>query len=79
MRCFLPPSLLFYHRGGEIWVKEKVQHLKTINALFLGPHTRCYVMFASIYKYFIKNLLFVLANKTDVLYIIFAEVLITLK
>ena len=39
-----PTSLLFYHRGGEIWVKEKVQPLKIINAQFLEPHTRCYVM-----------------------------------
>jgi len=29
------------HKGGEIWVKEKVQPLKIINALFLEPHTRC--------------------------------------
>lgn len=29
----------------EIWVKEKVQPLKIICALFLEPHTRCYVMF----------------------------------
>ncbi len=43
--CVLPASLLFYHRGSEILVKEKVQLLKTINALFLEPHRRCYVMF----------------------------------
>ena len=26
---------------GEIWVKEKVQPLKIIYALFLEPHTLC--------------------------------------
>jgi len=31
----------FYYRGGEIWVKEKVQPLKIINALFLEPHILC--------------------------------------
>jgi hypothetical protein len=36
-----PTSLLFYHKGDEIWVKEKAQSLKNINALFLEPHTRC--------------------------------------
>ena len=34
----------FYYREGEIWVREKVQPLKIINALFLEPHTRCYRM-----------------------------------
>jgi len=31
-------------RGGEIWVKEKVQPLKIINAFFLEPHILCYRM-----------------------------------
>lgn len=37
---------LFYIRGGEIWVKEKVQPLKIINALFLKPHILCDVCFS---------------------------------
>jgi len=43
MRSFAD-FLNFINRGGEIWVKEKVQPLKIIDALFLEPHTRCYVM-----------------------------------
>ena len=35
----------YFKRRGEICVKEKVQPLKIINALFLEPHTRCYMMF----------------------------------
>ncbi|MDP2933954.1 MAG: hypothetical protein Q8N81_07575 [bacterium] len=30
---------------GVIWVKEKVQPLKIIYALFFEPHTLCYRMF----------------------------------
>ncbi len=30
-------------------MKEKVQTLKIINALFLEPHTRCYVMYAFLF------------------------------
>jgi len=30
-------------------VKEKAQPLKIINALFLEPHTRCYVMYAFLF------------------------------
>jgi YidC/Oxa1 family membrane protein insertase len=41
MRSFAD-FLIIHYRGGEIWVKEKVQPLKIINALFLEPHTRCY-------------------------------------
>jgi len=40
MRSFAD-FLMIYYRGGEIWVKEKVQPLKIINALFLEPHIRC--------------------------------------
>ncbi len=43
MRSFAD-FLISNYRGGEIWVKEKVQPLKINNALFLEPHTRCYVM-----------------------------------
>jgi len=40
MRSFAD-FLIIYIRGGEIWVKEKVQPLKIINALFFEPHTCC--------------------------------------
>ena len=38
---FYGPPFNYNIKGGEIWVKEKVQPLKIINALFLEPHTRC--------------------------------------
>ena len=34
----------FILKEGGIWMKEKVQSLKIINALFLEPHTRCYAL-----------------------------------
>lgn len=47
MRSFAD-FLIFINRRGEIWVKENVQPLKNINALFLEPHTRCYMMYFSV-------------------------------
>lgn len=44
MRSFAD-FLIIHYRGSEIWMKEKVQPLKLFNALFLEPHTRCYMMF----------------------------------
>ena len=47
MRSFADP-LIYYKKVGEIWVKEKMQPLKTIYALFLEPHILCYVMFTNL-------------------------------
>ena len=45
MRCFCPPPYYIpIKKRAKIWVKEKVQPLKIINALFPEPHTRCYRM-----------------------------------
>ena len=44
MRSFAD-FLIILSKGGKIWVKEKVQPLKIINALFLEPHTRCYMLY----------------------------------
>lgn len=38
---FHRPLYYFIIEGGEIWVKEKVQPLKIIYALFLEPHILC--------------------------------------
>lgn len=39
----------FITKGAGIWVKEKVQPLKIINALFLEPHILCYVILFKIF------------------------------
>ncbi len=44
MRSFADFLIKFIIKGGEIWVKEKAQPLKIINALFLEPHILCYRM-----------------------------------
>ena len=47
-------------KGGEIWVKEKVQPLKIIYALFLEPHILCYVM--------LKNQTLSFSNNTFIIF-----------
>ena len=44
MRSFADFLFNYIIKGGEIWMKEKVQPLKIINALFLEPYMLCYVM-----------------------------------